>query len=392
MQLCAFMCKKFSAQIGGSLDRTMKADIFPNQAVDGGLSLSAYRGNVHAQGFGRFRIGLIGIVQRQKDDLRLRVHSQDDFVDVLYLPLLFFQGVYCPLSPGGSSANGVGHFRQLCAWVGGRLDAGRVISDGARVGPGPDVFQIFFQGGALGFDLGFYGQKFLIVVLQDVTDASSGLLRLVLLLCFGFGVHAVHLLPRQSLEGKIAVFFVYFLEATAGHVVGRQASGRLIFRGAFGVRELHFIGHNGKPGPFVSVLVGVRVNLDPAGRDNDPLSLPEILRHELRRLPPGDDRNEVRFLAVELPVHGQGKGRHRDAGRRVFQFRIARQASGQFHVVHIESPSFHLWANFVIRYSSPQGSFFWARPHRNRATPIFNDCQVVISPVPLASLRTNDFL
>lgn len=80
-----------------------------------------------------------------------------------------------------------------------------------------------------------------------------------------------------------------------------------------------------------------------------------------------------------------------DETEHMLQLRIARQASGQFHVVHIESPSFHAWANFVIRYSSPQGSFFWARPHRNKATPIFNDCQVVIGPVPFASLRTNDF-
>nr|DAJ16961.1 MAG TPA: hypothetical protein [Siphoviridae sp. ct5YG1] len=392
MQTNANMCnhvqKVFRRRGGRSVHIPIKADIFPGQSFDRCLSLTAHRGNVHVQYFGGLCVGPARIVQSQKNDLRLCVHRQDGFVDILDLTLSFFQGVDCSFRPGGPALYSVGHFYQKAVRIRGRLDAGRVVADAARVGSGSDFFQVFFQGGALGVDLCFYGRHFLVVVLQNIVNAAGCPLCAFFLL---FGVHAVHPLSWWSLEGKITVFPVHFLEVAAGHVVGGQASGGLVFRGAFGVRELHFVSYHGKPGPFVSLFVGVRVNLDPSLGHDHALALPEILRHELRRFSPGDDRNEVRFFAVELPVHSQGKGRHRDAGRRVFQFRIARQASGQFHVVHIESPSFHFWANFVIRYSSPQGSFFWARPHRNKATPIFNDCQVVILPVPVASLRTNDF-
>ena len=183
----------------GSFDIPVKADIFPDQAVDGRFPLAADGGNVHVQKFGGLGVCPARIVQGQKNDLRLRVHCQDRFVYVFNLALSFFQGVGRSLCSGGPVLDRVGHLYQKAVRVGGRLDAGRIISDAARVGSGPDCFQVFFQGGALCVDLRFNSRHFLVVVLQYVVDAAGRLVRAVFLF---FGVHAVHLLSCGRQKGS----------------------------------------------------------------------------------------------------------------------------------------------------------------------------------------------
>lgn len=127
VQTYAKMCnhvQKVFRRREGSFDIPVKADIFPDQAVDGRFPLAADGGNVHVQKLGGLGVCPARIVQGQKNDLRLRVHCQDRFVYVFNLALSFFQGVGRSLCSGGPALDRVGHLYQKAVRVGGRLERG----------------------------------------------------------------------------------------------------------------------------------------------------------------------------------------------------------------------------------------------------------------------------
>ena len=123
---------------------------------------------------GRFFVGSEGVIQGQKDALRLTVHSQDRGQDVFDLLGLTFQGADPAVGGVPALLRPCDHVHHSGVWVWGGLDADAGVGKLAgREGGFHDFLQVFRQGGAFRGDLGFNDARFLVVVPKDVHDAEA---------------------------------------------------------------------------------------------------------------------------------------------------------------------------------------------------------------------------